>query len=207
MSEPRTRARKLQRIVPGLYRYTVLDDRIDAESDAFALVEKERAILIDPLPLQEEALRQLPPVESIVLSASCHQRSAWRYRKRFGARVYAPVGARNLEEKPDVAYDDGRRLPGGLRAIHAPGPTGAHYAFLLDRGGGVVLCGDLVKNLPREGLAFIPGEYQDDPRQTRVSVRKLLRRKFRILCTSHGSPIRAGARKALTDLLRKDRET
>ncbi len=204
MSEPKTVAKKLDPVAPGVFRCHVLDDRIEAESDGYALTDGDRTVLIDPLPLSEATLKRLAQVEAIVLSASCHQRSSWRYRKLFRAKVYAPAGAENLVEKPDAAYRPGGRLPGGLRAVHAPGPTDAHFALLLDRAGGILFCGDLLMNLPRRGLAFVPGEYQDDPAATRRSVRKLLDLKFRILCFSHGSPLRSGARKAVRDLLRKD---
>ena len=204
MSEPKAVAKKLEKIVPGVYRYKVMDDRIEAESDAYALVEKGRAVLIDPLPLAESTLKRLGRVEAIVLSASCHQRSAWRFRRKLGTKVYAPSGAENLEEEPDATYRPASRLPGGLGAIHAPGPTDAHYAFRTARGKGVVFCGDLLKNLPGEGLSFISSEYQDDPAKTRRSVRKLLDLRFRVLCLSHGAPVLSGVRRALLDLLRKD---
>jgi len=205
MSEPKAVAKKLEEIVPGVYRYKVMDDRIEAESDAYALVERGRAVLVDPLPLAESALKCLGRVEAIVLSASCHQRSAWRYRRKLGTKVYAPSGAANLAEKPDATYRPGSRLPGGLRAIHAPGPTDAHYAFRTGRGKGIVFCGDLLKNFPGEGMGFISSEYQDDPARTRRSVRKLLDLRFRVLCFSHGAPVSYRVRRALVDLLRKDR--
>jgi len=204
MSEPRDEAKKLEEIVPGVFRYHLLDDRIKAESDAYALVERGRAILIDPLPLVGALLKRLGRVEAIVLSASCHQRSAWRYRKNFGAKVHAPAGAENLEETPDAPYGPGDRLPGGLRAVHAPGPTEAHYAFHLEQGEGVVFCGDLVMNLPGEGLAFVPAEYQDNPKETRETLRSLLDLRFGVLCMSHGAPIKTGAHEAVSLLVRKD---
>lgn len=63
MSEPKAVAKKLEEIVPGVYRYKVMDDRIGAESDAYALVEKGRAVLIDPLPLAESTLKRLGRIE------------------------------------------------------------------------------------------------------------------------------------------------
>lgn len=204
MSEPKTAARDLEEIVPGVYRYFVQDDRIDSESDAYALSEPTGTVLIDPLPLSQKSLGRLGRVEAVVLSAACHQRSAWRYRKQLGARVLAPAGAEGLEEKPDASYGPGDRLPGGLRALHAPGPTEAHYAFQLDRGTGMLFCGDLVTNLSGEGLAFVPGEYQDDPKRTRESVRSLLGQRFEVLCPSHGAPLTSAARPAIAELLRKD---
>lgn len=124
---------------------------------------------------------------------------------KLGTKVYAPRGAEHLAENPDATYRPGSRLPGGLRAIHAPGPTDAHYALRTGRGKGIVFCGDLLMNLPGEGLRFIASEYQDDPARTRRSVRQLLEQRFRVLCFSHGAPASSGIRKALADLLKKDR--
>ncbi|HJY82217.1 MAG TPA: hypothetical protein VKK81_14180 [Candidatus Binatia bacterium] len=49
MSEPKTIAQKAEEIVPGVWRWAVHDDRIDFESDAHAVVEGGRVVLIDPL--------------------------------------------------------------------------------------------------------------------------------------------------------------
>jgi glyoxylase-like metal-dependent hydrolase (beta-lactamase superfamily II) len=204
MTEPKNVAMNLEEIVPGVFHWHVLDDRIESESDSFAVVEKGAAVLIDPLPIDEKLLGRLGKVEAIVLSAACHQRSAWRLRKRTGAKVHAPAGAENLEEKPDASYSPGDRLPGGLQALHAPGPTEAHYAFLLDRGPGIVFCADLLMNVPGKGLTFIPGEYQDDPARTRESVKKLLDHKFEILCPDHGAPVKREARRAVAELMQRE---
>lgn len=200
MSEPRNRARKLHEVVPGLLHWTVHDDRIDHRSDAHAVEEGGRTVLIDPLPLADEALERLGKVEAICLTGSCHQRSAWRYRRHFGAKVYAPAGAQGLEEDPDVRYAKGQRLPGGLVAIHAPGPTEAHFAFHLEREPGMLFCADILMNEDGK-LSFVPAEYQDEPERTRETARRFLELRFAILCFDHGAPLtkdpRAAIRKAL----------
>jgi len=144
MSEPSARARRIQEVIPGVWRWFVLDDRIDSESDAHAVVEDGRTTLIDPLPVAEAALQRLGPIAAICLTAKCHQRSAWRYRTQFGVKVYAPAGVRPMEEDADVWYRAGDRLPGGLQAIHTPGPEEVHYGFLLAREPGVFFCPDLL---------------------------------------------------------------
>ena len=87
MSEPKTLAQNIEEVTPGVWRWFVHDDRIDSESDAHAVVEKGRVVLIDPLPIDEAELSRLGTVDAICLTAKCHQRSAWRYRKHFGVRV------------------------------------------------------------------------------------------------------------------------
>ncbi len=204
MSEPKAIAQRAEEIVPGVWRWAVHDDRIDYESDAHAVVEEGRVVLIDPLPLAETALKRLGTVEAICLTAKCHQRSAWRYRKQFGVKVYAPQGVRPMEEEPDVLYRAGDLLPGGLQAIHTPGPENVHYAFWLAREPGVLFCPDLLMHGKGKELEFVPAELHDDPAATRLSVQRLLDLRFSALCFNHGAPITDDPHAALQEALKRD---
>lgn len=181
------------------------DDRIDFESDSYLLLENGRVILLDPLPLEEAELTRRGPVEAICLTASCHERSAWRYRRMLKVPVFAPEGGVDFEETPNRWYRAGDSLPGGLLAVHAPGPTEAHYSFYLARHGGIVFCADLLTNVGSEGLAFVADEYQDDPARTRESVRRLLDLSFAVLCPNHGEPVTRSAKEAIAQALARDR--
>ena len=204
MSEPKTVADTVEDVVPGVWRWHVLDERIDAESDAHAVADPGGTVLIDPLPLREAALKKLEPIVAICLTAACHQRSAWRYRRDYGAKVFAPEGCQAMDEEPDVRYRDGEMLPGGLKAIHTPGPELAHYAFWRERTPSVLFCPDLIMREADGALAFIPAEYHEDPEATRDSVRRLLDLPFEVLCLDHGAPIAADPRLALRELLDQD---
>lgn len=206
MSEPKEIAGQARPVVPGVLHWTVHDDRVDVRSDAYAVVGAG-TVLIDPLPLAEEALAALTDVQAICLTKSSHQRSAWRYRKRFGARVYAPQGSEDLEESPDAFYGDGDVLPGGLLAFHAPGPAKACYALLLERReGGVLFCGDvLIRPSEAEGFRFVTDDYQEEPARTRESARRLETLKFATLCSAHGAPAVQDGVAALRDALARDR--
>jgi glyoxylase-like metal-dependent hydrolase (beta-lactamase superfamily II) len=201
MSEPGATATRVDEVAPGLWRWHVLDERIGAESDAYAVHGEAGTVLIDPLPLIDAALRTLEPVAAICLTAACHQRSAWRYRKAHGVKVYAPAGSREMDEEPDLRYRDGDALPGGLVAIHTPGPEQAHYAFLRKAAPAVLFCPDLVMLGESGSLAFVPAEYHEDPKATRDSVRRLLEYRFDILCLAHGAPIIDEPHGALRELL------
>ena len=196
MSEPRARASRLARVAPGLVHWTVRDDRIDARSDAYAVAGRRGAVLIDPLPLTDAALARIGPVEAICLTGSCHQRSSWRYRRRLGAPVYAPSGARGLEERPDVAYADRAPLPGGLVAVHAPGPARVHFALHSRTGRGALFCADVLTR-DAAGVRFVDPEYQDDPELTRSTAGRLVRLRFAVLCFAHGAPLTTGAKPAM----------
>src|SRR5438132_8330406 len=101
MPEPGGIARLVGEVLPRIYRFTIHDDRIDDESDSYAVIEKGRTILIAPLPMSAQDLIQLGPVKAIYLTASCHERFPWRYRRSLKVLVYAPEGGVDFEETPD----------------------------------------------------------------------------------------------------------
>jgi glyoxylase-like metal-dependent hydrolase (beta-lactamase superfamily II) len=204
MPEPKGTATLVGEVFPRVYRWTMHDDRIDAQSDSYAVVDDGNVVLIDPLPLATQDLAQLGAVRAILLTASCHERSAGRYRREFKVPVHAPAGAVDFEKDPDFWYDQGDHLAGNLIAIHSPGPTEAYYSFYLERDGGVVFCADLLTNYAGEGLAFVPDEYQDDAPRIRESVRHLLSLQFQTLCPNHGDPITSAAKEAIRDALKRD---
>jgi glyoxylase-like metal-dependent hydrolase (beta-lactamase superfamily II) len=202
MSEPNTVVSRIDEVIRGVWHWRLQDDRIGGHtSAAHAVATSGGAVLIDPLPLADDALEQLAPVEAICLTAQCHQRSAWRYRDRFGARVYAPA-TRPMEQEPDERYAEGDLVPGGLRVIHTPGPETAHYSFLSESRPGVLFCSDLL--MCEDGrLDFVPLEYHDDPPVTRSSVEGLLDLDFEILCFDHGTPITEDPKRAVRELLER----
>jgi hypothetical protein len=205
MTEPRAVAASVEDVVPGVWHWLVKDDRIGAWSSAHAVSSDEGTILVDPLPLEAEALAGLGDVTAICITAGTHQRSAWRYRRELGARVYAPALSRQVEEEPDVRYGDGDRLPGGLVAVFTPGAGTTQHTFVLARDqGGIAFVPDLLTNYPDRGLAFVEEEHLHDPEEMRRSVRKLLDLPFTVLCLAHGRPIREAPKEAIRDLLARD---
>lgn len=192
-------------MAPGVLHWRVRDERIGGATAASHAVRAPDGswVLVDPLPLAEEALAGLEPASAVVLTAATHQRSAWRYRRQLGARVYLPEGSRATDEEPDERYRDGDVLPGGLRAIRTPGPEAPHYSLLLGRDGGVLFSPDLVMRYPEAdgSLAFVPPELHEDPAETRRSVERMLQLDFGVLCLAHGAPITADPRRALRKLL------
>ena len=214
MSEPTGHARKIIRVVPTVHRWRVHDDRIGgASSDAYAVVNEGRVTLIDPLPVEETEIRRLGRVTSIVLTAANHQRSAWRFRKAFGAPVYAPEGPTvgmepgQLEEEPDARYSGGDALPNGLSAFHSPGPTEAMYALWLDRPRSVVFLSDLLVHDGSGTPRFVPARFQDEPERTRASLRRIVEHlPVEVVCFAHGMPICHDGRTAIERALAEDAE-
>jgi glyoxylase-like metal-dependent hydrolase (beta-lactamase superfamily II) len=153
-------------------------------------------VLVDPVRLDDAALAALPRPMATLLTARCHQRAAWRYRRELGAQVWMPEDAAAADEEPDHTYADGGLLPGGLRAFRTPGPEWAHYSLLYEGEPGVVFCSDLLMN-DEAGLRFISPRLHDDPAATRASVEHLLTLPFGILCFAHGTPIAEDPKAAL----------
>jgi glyoxylase-like metal-dependent hydrolase (beta-lactamase superfamily II) len=136
-----------------------------------------------------------------VLTAKCHQRSAWRYRSQLGVEVWAPADAPEGDEQPDWRYAEGDPLPGGLRAIRTPGPERAHYCLVRDAAPRVLFCSDLLMSGPDGGLEFVPARFHDDPAETRRSVERLLDVPFDVLCLDHGAPVTAEPKRAMREAL------
>ncbi len=209
MSEPKERAHRTVQVVPGIHRWSVRDDRIGGvESDAYAVVAEDGAVtLIDPLPIDEKALRKLGRVEAIVLTAGNHQRAAWHLRKVFGAPVWAPQNAYGLEDTPDATYSGGDNLPGGLVAYHTPGPVESMYALWLERPRSVIFLSDLLTHTEEGTPRFVESQYQDDPGRTRTSVRRILDHlPLEVLCFAHGKPILRDGASAIRRALDEDTE-
>jgi hypothetical protein len=201
VSEPKAVAERADEVVPGVWTWSVHDDRIDFVSTGHAVAGEDGVVLIDPLPLAAEALAGLGDVTAICLTAGTHQRSAWRLRSDLGARVYAPALSRLIDEEPDARYGDGDELPGGLRAVFTPGAGTTQHTFLLDRNGGVAFVPDLFTHLPERGLRMVWDEYMHDPEEARQSVRKLLDLPISILCFDHGAPLKDDPKRAIRALL------
>lgn len=207
MSEPKTEADGIRRIAAGIHGWHLMDERIGARSDAYAVTDGPHLVLIDPLPLTaaaETALSKLGQVTAVCLTVSSHQRSAWRYRKYFGARVYAPRGSVALLEKPDRFYGARSRLPASLKPVHTPGPVWTHHVLLSPLGGGTLFAGDLLIHLRAGKLRFMQDQHHEDPALSRESAESILRLAFRNLCIAHGAPITAGAKQAVRDALKRD---
>jgi hypothetical protein len=190
MTEPREIAPAAEEVVPGLWHWRIHNRNIGgALSSSHALLTPEGLMLVDPVRLDGAALGALPRPMAVLLTARCHQRAAWRYRRELGAEVWLPEDASAADEEPDHTYADGQLLPGGLRAFRTPGPEWPHYSFLYESEPGIVFCSDLVSSDESGLLHFINPAFHEDPPATRSSVEHLLELSFGVLCLAHGAPV------------------
>lgn len=198
MSEPGTRAERLISLPGSVLHWTLHDDRIDFRSEAYAVPADPGRVLIDPLPLAAEPLARLAPVAAICITGAFHQRSAWRLRRELGVPVHAPRGASRLDERPDVWFDDGDRMPGDLEVWLRHGPNNPHAVFVHTREGVTTLfAADLLMRGDDGPFALVPDDHQQQPRRTRVAVEGLLTRRYDLLCPAHGAPLSGAVAEAI----------
>jgi hypothetical protein len=205
VSEPKAVARTIEEVVPGVWQWTLEDERIGGYvGTAHAVRGTTGSVLIDPLPLEPGALQRLLPAEAIVLTAGTHQRSAWRLRRELGVPVHAPAAVRLVDEDPDVRYSEGDALPAGLQPFFAPGPGTTQHALLLPRNPSVLFTSDLFVRQPGEELGFVPDEFVHDAAQTRETARRVLELDFDVLCVGHGAPVLDDPKGAIRALLARE---
>jgi glyoxylase-like metal-dependent hydrolase (beta-lactamase superfamily II) len=200
VTEPRTVAASIEEVVRGVRRWSIYDERINFVGAAYAVTANDGVVLIDPLPLEDEALAQLGTVEAIVLTCGSHQRCAWRYRGELGAPVYAPAQAKEIEEEPDVRFGDGDILPGGLSAVFTPGAGTTQHTLLLGDPK-VAFVPDMLVETPEGRVAMLASRWMYDPAEARRSVEKLLELDFEVLCLAHGGAVTEGAKDAVRGAL------
>ncbi|MCW2960579.1 MAG: hypothetical protein JWM90_966 [Thermoleophilia bacterium] len=207
MTEPHEIAPSVETVADGLWHWRISNANIGgavSSSHAVRIEDPESGamgcVLVDPVRLDPHAMQQLPKVRAIVLTARCHQRAAWHYREQLGVEVWMPRNAEDSEEAPDHLYGDGDELPGGLRAIHTPGPAGQHYS-LLDRVHNALIVSDLVAAGDDGSVSLLPDSFSEDPAASRASVAELADAEFEILLFDHGAPIISRARETLVAAL------
>lgn len=83
---------------------------------------------------------------------------------------------------------DGETVPAGgeLKAVHTPGHSAGHTAYLLERGGGVLFLGDACSNMAGLGYSVV----YDDIEMGRQSLKKLAGLKVETICFSHGKALK-----------------
>lgn len=204
MSEPTEVASQVERVAEGIWTWTVSDDRIGGSPSTTVAVEASRGslVVVNPLRLDPAELERLGTVSALVLTGPSHVRATPHYREATGAPVWAPVGVDLDDLDPDETFGHGDDLPGGLRAISLPGPSDPETGFHLVRGGGVLILGDAIINIPESGgLQILPAAYNPDVATTRRSCRKLLDYGFELVLFAHGDPLRENAKERLRKVI------
>src|SRR3990170_1306366 len=97
---------------------------------------------------------------------------------KFAGPLLARFGPAPTTAPVDIEVADGEELAiaGGIRALHTPGHTPGHLAFLLARDGGVLFAGDAAANVIRLGMPI--GMFTADREQAKESISKLAALEF-----------------------------
>jgi glyoxylase-like metal-dependent hydrolase (beta-lactamase superfamily II) len=184
----------------GIFHWQGYEPAVKCDCSSTALVTPSGLIFIDPVPLAEEALKELvgesfSAPAAIVLTSGNHQRESLALAKRFGIPVFAPEDAGD-DISADQRFCSGDPVA-GMESIALPGFGPGETAFLHD---GALVFGDALINLEPQGLRLLPEKYHEDKKQSIRSLAALRALKPQVLLFAHGHPIvdRAPERLAVT---------
>jgi len=174
---------------PGIFHWQGYEPAVKCDCSSTALVTPSGLIFIDPVPLAEEALKELvgesfSAPAAIVLTSGNHQRESLALAKRFGIPVFAPEDAGN-DIIADQRFCSGDPVA-GMESIALPGFGPGETAFFHD---GALVFGDALINLEPQGLRLLPEKYNEDKKQSLRSLAALRALKPQVLLFAHGHPI------------------
>lgn len=110
-----------------------------------------------------------------------------------------------IDHEPDVRFEDGDLLEGGIRVIEVPGHTKATSALLLeDRG--ILISGDTLDGSDRGGLpeGYLlppPALFNDDHEAAEINLYDLLQYDFETVLVFHGEHVFEDPKRKLDDFL------
>jgi hypothetical protein len=177
----------------GLFHWQGYEPEVKCDCSSTALVTAAGLIFIDPIPLKEEALKDLVAESfsapaAVVLTSGNHQRESLTLAKRFGIPVFAPENAGD-DIIADQRFRSGDPVA-GMESFALPGFGPGETAFLHD---GSLVLGDALVNLEPEGLRLLPEKYREDKKQSIHSLSSLKELKPQVLLFAHGNPITSNA--------------
>jgi hypothetical protein len=186
---------------PGLFHWQGYEPAVKCDCSSTAIVTPAGLIFIDPIPLAEEALKDLVAESfsapaAVVLTSGNHQRESLLLAKCFGIPVFAPADAGD-DIIADQRFRSGDPVA-GMESIALPGFGPGETVFLHEGG---LIFGDALINLEPEGLRPLPEKYREDKKQSRRSLESLQKLKPQMLLFAHGHPITQHASPRLSAVL------
>jgi hypothetical protein len=196
------------RIASNIAIWHDYDPVIKAECCSTSLTTSEGMYLIDPIPLEKEALDELigsDRVAGIVVTNSNHHRACPQFAEQFSAPIFARCEAfPDKTPKQFRSVADGDEICRGLRAIGIEGAAAGEMILHYASNSGTLIVGDALINFEPYGFAFLPVKYCSNEKEMRRSLRKLLGYKAERILFAHGAPILAKASERLKALLDSD---
>jgi glyoxylase-like metal-dependent hydrolase (beta-lactamase superfamily II) len=193
------------RITSNIAIWHDYDSAVKAEVYSTCLRTSGGTYLVDPIPLESEALYELigsNSIAGIIVMNGNHHRASTKFAEKFSAPLLRRTGsfpdkaARELK-----SVTDGDEISEGLRAIGIEGAADGEIALHYAPHGGTFIIGDALINFEPYGFTFLPAKYCSNQKQMRRSLRKLLDYKAERMLFGHGTPILSEASERLRGLL------
>ena len=173
----------------GLFHWQGYEPAVKCDCSSSAIVTSSGLFFIDPIPLDEEALKEMVAESfsapaAVVLTSGNHQRESLDLAKRLGIPLFAPEDA-GEDIIADQRFRSGDSVA-GMELIALPGFGPGETAFLHE---GTLIFGDALINLEPEGLRLLPEKYREDKKRSLRSLVALEELKPEVLLFAHGHPI------------------
>jgi len=187
----------------GLFHWQGYEPAVKCDCSSSAIVTSSGLIFIDPIPLDEEALKEMVAESfsapaAVVLTSGNHQRESLDLAKRLGIPLFAPEDA-GEDIIADQRFRSGDSVA-GMELIALPGFGPGETAFLYEA---TLIFGDALINLEPEGLRLLPEKYRESKKQSLRSLEVLQELKPQILLFAHGHPIIQSAASRLAVIIKE----
>lgn len=195
----------MRELLPGVFTWPWFSSRHGYDFNGSFVRHGGGNLCIDPVEPSDEVLDQLAKegVAQLLLTNRNHVRAANRVRERTGARVAIhPADAAYAREQGariDAELHAGERV-GPFLVIGVPGKSLGEVA-LFDAARRLLVVGDALIGNPAGRLSLLSEKVMDDPALLRSSLRSLLTLDFETVLVGDGTPILAGARERLAELV------
>ncbi len=192
-------------ITPYLAVWHGYDSAVKAEVYSTCLVTSDSSYLIDPIPLEKEALDGLigsDPVTGIIVTNANHHRASARFAEQSSVPIFAHADA-FPDNRPGQfrSVADGDEICDGLRVICIEGAAAGEIAVHYLPDGGTLIVGDALINFEPYGFTLLTAKYCSNQKQLLRSLRRLLDYKAERMLFAHGTPILSRASERLRGLL------
>ena len=174
---------------PGLFHWQGYEPEVKCDCSSTAIVTAAGLVFIDPIPLTDDALKDLVAESfsapaAVVLTSGNHQRESLTLAKRFGIPVFAPENAGD-----DIIANQRFRASepvAGMKSVPLPGFGPGETAFIYE---GALIFGDALINLEPEGLRLLPEKYREDKKWSLRSLEAIQGLNAETILFAHGHPI------------------
>jgi uncharacterized cupin superfamily protein len=191
--------------IPGGWMWSAWQSDRGMPFNSYLFEHDGGAVVIDPLPLDEESLAQIAArggIHTIVLTNRDHRRGAAELRERFGARVVAHAAEAPLFDIPvDGVFSDGEEIFAGAFALAVScGKTSGEVVIHLPWARAAIV-GDALIGAPAGALSLLPDQKLRDPHGLLFELRRLWALDLQALLLCDGSPVFSGADALLGEFL------